>query len=550
MARTRSEIINWQLACVTAVAVLIFFLTLFGLAHFVDETALTRERNQIANALEVSTRDLARRITPISDWDDAVAHLDRSFDMEWAVKNVGEYFLQSDSLPLSFVVDRDDRLVLALHNGRPVPRDTYRAFAPATSLLLARIRAQERKRGPFRPPFHAAGDISQPIQASGIVVLHGEPFVVVASLVQPDMGNALPLGARAPTIINAEPLNGDFLNQIGALLLMPRLRFVPRGAATTAGIAVRDVFGQVAGSLEWQAWTPGADLILFAFLPILAGVAIPLSLYLRSHAIAAKLATAMRDLSRARDHADAALKAAQESDEAKSKFLANMSHELRTPLNAIIGFSEMLKLKTFRHATEEYADIIHRSAHFLLTLINDILDLSKIDAGKLELVEADVDIRALVEDCIAMMRPKAEAGRLAMRDDVSPELPKLSGDPRYLRQILLNLLSNAAKFTDAGGEIVVYAAVAESGELVCSVSDNGRGIPREDQARVFEHFGQGRHDIVDKDKGTGLGLPIVRGLTEAHGGRVNLDSAPGEGTRVTLIFPRERVIRNAQKRAA
>jgi len=550
MAANRSRYLNWRFAGLVTLAHLVFFSTLFGLAHYVDETALTREKSQLVNALNVGFRELARRTAPISDWDDAVAHLDHSFDAAWARKNVGEYFLQSDSLPLSLVLNDANRTVLAMRDGRPVASDRYRTFVAAASPLVANIRATELRRGLLRPPFHAAGDISPPIQATGIVDWRGAPFVAVASLVQPDMGAVLPHGARAPIIINAEPLNGTFLDQIGARLLIPHLRFASSDRSPTAAIAVRDVRDHVAGYLTWEAWTPGVDLILFAFLPILAGVAIPLGLYLRSRAITAKLSAALRDLSKARDHADTALKAAQESDEAKAKFLANMSHELRTPLNAIIGFSEMLKSETFRHATPEYADIIHRSAHFLLALINDILDLSKIDAGKLELVESDIDIRALAEDCIAMMRPKGEAGQIRIREELPRELAKLRGDPRCLRQILLNLLSNSVKFTDAGGGIIVKVCVLDTGEMCLSVSDTGRGIRMEDQARVFEHFGQGRHDVVEKDKGTGLGLPIVRGLTEAHGGRVTLESAPGQGTRVALIFPKERVLRDAQKCAA
>ena len=551
MASIGSRFLNWRFVGLVALAHLVFFLTLFGLAHYVDQTALAREKRQLQNALDVSIGDLARRITPISDWDDAVAHLDRSFDASWATKNVGEYFVQNDSLPLSLVIGGDKRTLLEMRDGQQVAHGNFRTLAESMSPLVARIRAQERRRGPLRPPFHAAGDISAPVQATGIVELDGEPFVVVASLVQPDMGKVLSRGAGAPILVNGEPLNGQFLQRIGAELLIQDLKFTRDHRFRNAAIPVHDVFGHVAGYLMWEAWTPGADMILFAFLPILMGVAIPLGLYLRSRAITAKLSAAMTELSKARDHTDRALKAAQESDEAKGKFLANMSHELRTPLNAIIGFAEMLKSETFRHATQEYADIIHRSAHFLLTLINDILDLSKIDAGKLELIESDVDLRALAADCIAMMRPRADAGQLAIRVDVPGELPRLRGDARYLRQILLNLLSNALKFTDPGGDIVVHAGILETDELVCTVSDTGCGIPREDQVRVFEHFGQGRHDIVEKDKGTGLGLPIVRGLTEAHGGRVTLESAPGRGTRVSLIFPPERVQqRREPKRAA
>jgi signal transduction histidine kinase len=551
MTSRRSQFLNWQFACLVATAHLVFFLTLFGLAQHVDRTALEREKTQLASALDVSIKEIAKRMAPIADWDDAIAHLDRTFDAAWAIKNVGEYFVQNDSIPVSYILDEHDRPLLAMKEGRPVARDTYRALFPAAAPLIANIRLRESKRGSLRPPFHARGDIAPPIQAWGVVKAGNAPFVVVASLVQPDMGAVLPLGPRAPVLVNAEPLDGPFLAQISDRLLLQELRFSPSERYSAAAFAIGDPRGGVAGYLKWDPWKPGAELIAFAFLPILIGVAVPLVLYLRSRAMATRLSGALDELSRARDRADAALKAAQESDAAKSQFLANMSHELRTPLNAIIGFAEMLKSQTFRNATEEYAGIIHRSAHFLLSLINDILDMSKIDAGKLELVESDVDVRALAEECISMMRPKAEAGRLVIGLEFPQDLPRLRGDARYLRQVVLNLLSNAVKFTEAGGNIVIRAAMLESGEMRLSVSDNGRGIRAEDQARVFEYFGQGRHDVVEIDKGTGLGLPILRGLTEAHGGRVVLESTVGRGTRVDLIFPQQRVVRDTSaKRAA
>ena len=550
MPSARSRYINWQFAGVAAAAVIVFFLTIFGLAHFVDQSALERQQAQLRNAVDVTVREIAKRVTPISDWDDAVIHLDLSLDRKWAQKNIGEYFLQNDSLPLALVLSGDDKPVLAMRGGRPVDAGFYRPFGSAVATVVANVRAQERGRGRLRPPFHASGDIVPPIQAGGVVRVGDALFVMISSLVQPDMGKALPRGGRAPILVVATPMDAPFLQQISDRLIVSHLTFSTKEEHATASVALPDVRGGIAGFLTWDPWTPGSDLILFAFLPILAGVAVPFGLYLRSRAMAAKLAGALRELSAARDRTDAALMAAQQSDEAKSEFLANMSHELRTPLNAIIGFSEMLKSEMFRHATGEYADIINRSAHFLLNLINDILDLSKIDAGKLALAESDIDVGTLVEDCIAMMRPKAEAGRLEIRADMAEELPKLRCDARCLQQIVLNLLSNSVKFTDPGGEIVVQGGIGGEGEMRLSVRDTGRGIRAEDQARVFEQFGQGRHDIVNRNQGTGLGLPIVRGLTEGHGGRVTLESAIGRGTCVSLIFPAERVVGDAQEKRA
>lgn len=236
-----------------------------------------------------------------------------------------------------------------------------------------------------------------------------------------------------------------------------------------------------------------------------------------------------------------ALSTAEHAVQAKSEFLAKMSHELRTPLNAINGFSEILMSGLIEGRTGEYAGLIHRSGTLLLSLINDILDLSKIDAGKLELNEHDVDLEGVIEDCLALLKPKAQAGQVKLSLRLTPDLPKLWADERALRQVLLNLLSNAIKFTKAGGRVSIEAGVVDDGELSISVTDTGVGIAEEDQQRVFESFGQAQHDVAPEVQGTGLGLPIVQGLVEAHGGRVILDSTLHVGTRVTALFPAARV---------
>lgn len=238
-----------------------------------------------------------------------------------------------------------------------------------------------------------------------------------------------------------------------------------------------------------------------------------------------------------------------ESDRAnktKSEFLANMSHELRTPLNAIIGFAELLQSRLVSGKDEEYFGLINRAGHHLLSLINDILDLSKIDAGKFVLTEAEFDVRILIGDCIQSMQPRANQGGLLLHSDWAEDLPNVFADERCLRQILLNLLSNAIKFTRPGGEVRASALIDATGEMRLEVRDNGVGIAQDDQERVFESFGQGRHDIVAEERGTGLGLPIVRGLVEAHGGRVALESTAGKGTRVTVFLPADRVRQRAK----
>ncbi|HEY6578992.1 MAG TPA: ATP-binding protein [Rhizomicrobium sp.] len=250
---------------------------------------------------------------------------------------------------------------------------------------------------------------------------------------------------------------------------------------------------------------------------------------------------AVCELEKSREAALAERASALEASRAKSEFLANMSHELRTPLNAILGFSEMLKNGIRHDKTGEYAEIIHTSGRYLLSLINDILDLSKIEAGKYEPNTTHILVQELVRDCVALMQPGADAGGVALKAEAPRLMPILYADPRALRQILLNLVTNAIKFTRSGGEVTVKVFVAPSGEFCLEVSDTGVGIAEEDQARVFESFGQGRHDVVNQSQGTGLGLPIVRGLAEAQGGRVTLESAVNRGTTVRVFLPTNRM---------
>ncbi|HEY5339253.1 MAG TPA: HAMP domain-containing sensor histidine kinase [Rhizomicrobium sp.] len=258
-----------------------------------------------------------------------------------------------------------------------------------------------------------------------------------------------------------------------------------------------------------------------------------------------KLRVAKVDSDRERGHAEAA-------GQAKSQFLSNMNHELRTPMNAILGFSELIKIKAFGSDLDkyaEYAGIIHGSGQHLLTLIDGMLDLAKIEGGKLSLREIDVDLDLLVCETVAEHEEKAGEKRLRLSTNIERPLPKIYADERGLRQIVNNLLSNAIKFTKPGGAISVFARIAEDGRLSFGVSDTGLGIPRADQRHVFERFGKGRVDVHTQEKGTGLGLAIVKGFAEAHDGSVELDSEIDKGTRVTVYLPKDRGIAPYDARA-
>lgn len=255
---------------------------------------------------------------------------------------------------------------------------------------------------------------------------------------------------------------------------------------------------------------------------------------------AALLAEAMT----ARQESERSCAAAQQASIAKSQFLANMSHELRTPLNAILGFSELLASPVFTNNPErvhEYAGLIHTSGRHLLTLINDILDLAKIEAGRWELEESELSLHDVAEDALQLMTWRAQDNTATLENRIGAHLPGVYADPRALKQILLNLLSNAIKFTPPGGTVTMFAEHLPDGALAFGVEDTGIGIAPDDVEGVFDSFGQGKHDITLADRGTGLGLAIVKGLAEAHGGTARLDSRLGHGTRVQVILPGTRV---------
>jgi two-component system cell cycle sensor histidine kinase PleC len=250
-------------------------------------------------------------------------------------------------------------------------------------------------------------------------------------------------------------------------------------------------------------------------------------------------------LAHSKEVSDVARERAEAASRAKSEFLANMSHELRTPLNAILGFSEMIfsnALGTNPAKYREYAKLVHESGNHLLALVNDILDLAKIEAGKLELHESEIDLAILIPEMARLLSDQAAAGHLSLLTEVEPDLPMLRADGRALRQILINLLSNAIKYTPTGGEVSLFANLSEAREIVFGVRDTGVGIDPRDQLRVFSSFGQGRHDVAAGDKGTGLGLAIVKGLCEAHGGRIMLASQVGKGTCVSIALPAARAL--------
>jgi len=242
------------------------------------------------------------------------------------------------------------------------------------------------------------------------------------------------------------------------------------------------------------------------------------------------------------------------ANRAKTEFLANMSHELRTPLNAIIGFSDIMQRELFGPQSvpqyKEYAQTIHESGSHLLQIINDILDISKVEAGRYEINDDAVVVEELMRTCLRLISARAADSDIAVTLDLSPALTTVQADERVLKQIVLNLLSNAVKFTPAGGRVRLSTGVEPDGRAVISVTDTGIGISGENLPKVFLPFFQVEGSLSRRFEGTGLGLPLVKSMVELHGGSFELTSTVGVGTTATVRLPVDRILRPPQRAAA
>jgi len=359
-------------------------------------------------------------------------------------------------------------------------------------------------------------------------------------------GTALLLGA----VIAAIAVNFFLRSYPVAFLFFPAVVLLTfqRGFAggtialvmTSAYLLIPALFGESSGALHAhpireQITVVQVFIAVLSFSVVLIGAALD-----ERRRLGQWLAAAIARAENSREEALLAKESAEKANRSKSMFLANMSHELRTPLNAVIGFSEMMHSEIFGPLGDrrylEYTGLIQGAGKHLLDLINDVLDMSKIEAGKQELHRERLDVVEVVRDALAMMREQAAAGQVALEMDANLSPVFIQADRRAMKQIFLNLLSNAVKFTPQGGRVSVTTQTAGD-RVTLSVSDTGIGIPAEQIYRLGNPFVQIRNTAGITQTGTGLGLALVRALTEMHDGTFRIDSVEGQGTTVSVSFP-------------
>ena len=507
----------------------------------VDRVQVGEERQLVAQGIDRTLMHLVNGINAVSVRDEAYARLGPNFDARWADGNLGGFYADHMGHDLTLVFDAKDQPVYAWRKDRRLPGDEAGLFAAAVAPLLARLRSEEQI-GPDRRSKTYGFDAE--LTTSGIVVAGGQYFMVGAATVTPETQTARLRPGPASIIVSARRLDGAFLDEVNSNLHVTQARVAPPGVLKVSSLVpIVDVNGFVVADLAWGPKRPGmavlksaAPVFLFACL-ILMGAALAMALRIktifRDLALGEDaLERTMGQLVRARDQAETA-------NIAKSQFLANMSHEIRTPLNGVLGMAQVMARDELSPVQSGRLSVIRASGQTLLSVLNDVLDISKIEAGRLEVDNHEFDVVEAVNEACATFTNLAAQKDVILEVDISAEAGGIWwGDGARLRQVISNLVSNAVKFT-ADGVVAVTVTPSAAG-LTFAIRDSGIGIPPERLGDLFQKFSQVDASTNRRFGGTGLGLAICRELVELMGGRIGVTSVIGEGSTFSFTLPMEK----------
>ncbi|NBC34392.1 MAG: hypothetical protein GVY13_17070 [Alphaproteobacteria bacterium] len=532
-----SRLIVLALTAIIGILAVVVYLIIAEASRQLDEAGADMANTAISSAVAMRESDIGRLAIDYTWWEVSFEQVTGGLDPDWAEDNLGPWLSEEFGMDVVAVVDGAGRTIYNSLQGEIDDRDVGEVFPASLQRLIDEARASPREEPEPSVAYLRRGGAIDLVAVSPFT--HDDPEIAAAG---PPV---------RPVLILADRLDADWLGQLQAITGIAGLSIVESAGHDRVSLALPDPNGAPVGHLNWGPSHQAGSLVAASAPWLVAAFAAAMIL---SALIASRFSITARELARRNQElqiseaqARDAQHRAEDASRAKSRFLASMSHEVRTPLNAIIGFSDVLRgeeRENLREAAlQEYATYIHTSGRQLLGLLNDILDLAKVEAGRLDMHEEPVALPGLLTDCVATIRPLAGRRSITVAADCAPDVTQIRIDAFRLKQVVLNLLDNAVKFTPAGGRVSVRAARSRAG-LEIAVEDTGIGIAEEDQTRVFEPFTQ-VHDPLCRDTGgTGLGLALVRELVQALGGTVVLASTPGRGTTVRITLPRSRILTN------
>jgi len=517
-------------------------LTFLGIAASnIDKVARESSSHLIGSVFSDMEERHGLLVSDHSWWLEIVEQVEKGFDPQWADENIGSNLIEQFDLAHSLVFGTDNRIAFQYgFSENPGPSASALITAARPMIALARNAEPDR-----------------PEPAVAYVSMGDEVYLAGVSAILPedeDMAAAKP--KPYPVLIITRLIDRAVLLEISEKFLLHDLRFNETGM--DPALELKGIDGRAAAAVTWHPDRPGARYFTSLSLPlglvfaVMAGAAWLILARDRRNRLALEdrtreiMATNLA-LSQSEARAREAEAIATEASHAKSLFLANMSHELRTPLNAVIGFSKMIESEVLgtvgNPKYREYGHDIHNSASHLLELVRRILDMAKIDVGEFILFEEALKFDELLDDCCRMVGPSADEGGITLRWELERDRTLVLVDRVRLRQVVLNLLTNAIKFTPKGGRVGLVSGVEPDGTTWFRVTDTGIGMEATDIPRVLEPFGRTEHGSRVDREGAGLGLSLSKAIAELHGGTLEIESTPGMGTAVTVTLPINRHLR-------